>query len=58
MTWRTTRPDPVAGDGRLSVPGAESVRRAPEERDADRDQDEADGQLALAHECLEAARRG
>ena len=52
---RAALADEVGGDDRLAVARAERVRRAPEERDRERDQDHADAQVVLRDQAGEAA---
>ena len=55
MSRLAARADHVAGDDRLPVAGCERVRSAPEHRDEERDEHEADAQLLLGDERREAA---
>ena len=50
---RPLRPDEVRGDDRLAVAGRERVSRAPEGRDQERQEQHADGQLAVLDQLLE-----
>src|SRR6266540_7283643 len=52
------RPDEIGGHDRLSVPGAERVDRAPEEREQEREEDEADVQVPFGDQPREAAVAG
>ena len=47
--------DEIAGDDRLPVPGRQRVRSAPEGSDRQREQDDAERELATRDQRLEAA---